>query len=53
MMKSRENLLKEKDEFKAYLSQINRDWWVLKGQLIFAAIVLAGIFLFAWFYLRW
>lgn len=40
-MEARENFWKEKDHTKSYLSQINRDWWILKGQLIFGGIFLA------------
>ncbi|UJH92152.1 hypothetical protein LZ575_06115 [Antarcticibacterium sp. 1MA-6-2] len=42
-MEARENIWKEKDHTKNYLSHINRDWWILKGQLILGGILLAGI----------
>lgn len=45
-MQARENIWKQKDHTKSYLSQINRDWWILKGQLIFVGIFLAVVFIY-------
>lgn len=48
-METRGKVWKEKDELRSYLTHINRDWWILKGQLIFGGVLLfAVIFFLLW-----
>lgn len=42
-MEEREKYLKEREDLKLYLEQINWDWLMLKGQLILIAIVVVAL----------
>lgn len=45
-MKTREKFWEEKEEFRNYLSHINRDWRFLKGQLFLGGAFLIGMICF-------
>lgn len=50
-MEARDNLGKEREDLKDYLSQINWDGMFFKGQMIIGGILLgAFLFYFLWVY---
>ncbi|HSI71321.1 MAG TPA: hypothetical protein VK941_13885 [Gillisia sp.] len=49
-MEDRDKYLKDREDLKLYLEQINWDWLMLKGQLILGGILLAGLLGYIWFW---
>ena len=48
-MKTKENLVEKKENFKSYVAQINWDWWIFRGLSILGGILFIALIV----YLLW